>query len=533
MSIAMGGVQGKSSHLFAGVNSSANDMKKGINRHLRVFSIEPSKSRAASSAPSAKAPEVKISEVSRTGLFENLGTNAYQRVVRASGSFGAVASAMGKDHQLAVFDAGASGKPVSRGLLELPREAEDIDVLRLSENSFEVAYCDKYELRTISVGKEQGEPTVIYTMPDDHGKRPTFRAIRFLTPEFILAVSNLPNRNSGAIIQCLRLPAPGQEKARLAATAKIPGKVSATGVAVASLLPVPSAGATASDGQFAIAVPCNNSSIALFTVEHQVSSTLNILYNLYPVQTLKAVHGVQQMSGVALSHFTPPKTGARPQFLKLASVTMQQTVTVHHIPLKKHVDPTRLKNRKGPPRPARYVVAMASRNPNVRSLVKVSIFVVVLLAIVAQGIIELLGEGRPIIFAQSFMPSWHGKMLHNSIREAKQNAAHLENFQTTLLSKLGAGTEKVAPLAGDKLVLVDLATPEGEEQDATQIVVNLHDKEAHGAAKTWDQLSFEDRIAWKGKLREAGAWTQHMGENVFKGVLFGELAGAVGRAVAG
>ena len=46
-------------------------------------------------------------------------------------------------------------------------------------------------------------------------------------------------------------------------------------------------------------------------------------------------------------------------------------------------------------------------------------------------------------------------------------------------------------------------------------------------------LTPEQRQAWKKKLKDAGHWTEGYSETILKGVLFGEIAGAVGQAVAG
>jgi len=78
--------------------------------------------------------------------------------------------------------------------------------------------------------------------------------------------------------------------------------------------------------------------------------------------------------------------------------------------------------------------------------------------------------------------------------------------------------------------VVNNSPEEGEEVSA-----RVHDEETDGphGGKTWDELEHQQKEAWKRKLKDAGHWTEGMGETVFKGVLFGELAGAVGQAVAG
>ncbi|KID79777.1 uncharacterized protein G6M90_00g016130 [Metarhizium brunneum] len=533
MSIAVGPHKGKTTYVYAGINSSPEEIAKGTNQHLRLFSVDPSKARplaAMTGSPSKPRafPEAKIAEASRTALFANPDANAYQRLLRVSGSIGAAASALGKEPQIAVFET-TTPKPKIRGLLELTKEAEAIDIIQTGDDEFQLAYVDRYELYIVNIGsKGNGEPQMVFSMPDDHGERPQFRSIRYLTPEFVLAVSNLPKKNTGALIQGLRLPSSSHEKARLAATARISRKMSAIALAVTNLSLPASPTAPVSNAQFAVAVAGNDSSISLYTLEHQVSPALNLLLNLYPFYTLKNVHGNDNISGLAFSTFITPKTHIRAQYVKLASTSLGKTVAIQSIPLKKFVDVQAPRNRKGPPRPTRYVVAMQSRAPSARPLIITLSIIVLILAIVAQSVKELYGVGKPVIFAQPFLPSWHG-----SLRQPKTQPSY--SFENELISSLVDGNMVLG--SGEKFVLLEDDQPvvvEGDGEQATKkLRVNVRDSDAHGSARAWDQLHVDEQDAWKERLRDAGAWTQNMGENVFKGILFGELAGVVGRVVAG
>ncbi|GAO13171.1 uncharacterized protein UV8b_03575 [Ustilaginoidea virens] len=525
-SLAVGPRRGRATHLFAGVNSSPADVEKGINRHLRVFSAEPARAKplpppAASTdaAPRASFPAYDITEVSRTALFTNPDASAYQRLLRVSGALGAAASALGKDAQVAVFEA-TSPNPTVRGVLELASEAEGLDLLQTGAREHQLAYCDKHALYTVAVGAaSSSDPELVFSMPDDHGERPQFRAIRYLTPEFVLAVANLPRKNTGALIQGLRLPSPGHQRARLAVTARIPGKLSATALAVTNLSRPAAAAGPVGDTQFVVAVAGNDSSIRLYTLQHQATPNMGLLFNLHPFCTLKSVHGQGQISGLAFSTFKTPKAHVRAQHVKLASTSLQRTVAVHSIPLRKHVDkaPPSGTSTQAPPPPARYAVAMPSRGPSARPVVTSLALIVLVLAIVSQSVMEMCGAARPVVFGNRFLPSWHGSL-------ARRAAG---SFEHGLASSLAGG--KVLR-AGEKLVLLEPAPADGGRE---AVLVDVHDAEAHGAARTWDQLRAEEKRAWKERLRDAGAWTQGMGESVFRGVLFGELAGMVGRAVAG
>lgn len=531
MSLAVGPHNGKVTHVIAGINSSPDDVAKGTNQHLRVFASEPIRAKSLSSPNGSSSvklrafPESKIAEVSRTALFSSPDKSMYQRLLRVSGPIGVAASALGKEAQVAVFDVKAP-RPRPRGLLELAEDAEAVDVIRTGPDEFQLAYCDKYELYTVRIGSEaNSDPELVFSMPDDHGERPKFRCLRYLTPEFVLAVSNLPKRNTGVLIQGLRLPSPGHEKARLAVTARIPGNTSATALAVTQLSPLSLALDPMADSQFVLAVAASDSSISLYTVNHQTSPALNILSHLHPFYTLKNVHGNEQISGLAFSTFTTPKTHIRPQHVKLASTSLQKTVVVHNIPLKKYVDRSQTRDKRGPARPARYVVALRSRGPSNQPLIATLTVIVLLLAIVAQSVKEMYGVGQPLIFSQRFLPSWHGSLRNPDFQPSLL-------FENRLASRLQ--DNKILG-AGQKLVLLEAPVHAngGKVAKKPQVHVDVHDSNAHRNAKTWDQLVADEQHAWKERLREAGAWTQHMGESVFKGVLFGELAGMVGRAVAG
>ncbi|KAM4057121.1 guanine nucleotide exchange factor-like protein [Hirsutella rhossiliensis] len=534
MSLAVGGQRGKSTRVLAGVNSSPADLAKGTNHHLRVLAIDSNQSRTRSS-PSAKNSDarVKVAELSRTALFANPHPDTYQRLLRIAGPVGAAASAMGSEPQIAVFETagGAAARPKMRGLMELPADAEDLDIVQKGEDEFQLAFCYKHELHVVDIGKQNSDPELIFTMPDDHGRRPVFRSIRYLSPDFILAAANLPGR-TGVLIQGFRLPSPGHEKARIAVTARIPRKIAATALAVANLSPPSPSWGTPGNTQFVVAVAGHDSSISLYTLEHRPSTVLNLLIDLHPLCTLVDVHGAANITGLAFSRFVTPKTHARAQFVKLASTSLQKTVAVHSIPLKKHVDGAP-RNKKGPPRPVRYVVAMRSRKPSSRPIVIALALIVLVMGIVGQAVMEAYGRSQPALFAPTFLSSWHGTLRSPKLEPLSSPAGILDNVLVSRLMGGGGGDAvKTPPAAGETMVLFEAPQSESERPGA-QIQVGVHDSAVHGPARTWDELGAEQKRIWQERLREAGAWSQGMGESVFKGILFGEIAGAIGRAMEG
>ncbi|PFH55686.1 hypothetical protein XA68_17821 [Ophiocordyceps unilateralis] len=401
MSLAVGPSQGqgKPTRLFAGINS---DMASGVNLHLRALALH-------------HRSGARLAELTRTALFANTDADSYQRLLRLAGPVGAAASAMGKESQIAVFDSTGS-QPKPRGLLQLPVDAEDLDLVQTAEGEFQLAFCYKHELHVVALTAEQNsEPRLIYTVPvaddDDGGPRPAFRAIRFLTPTFLLAVSNLPQRR-GVLIQGFRMPSSATDMAAVAVAARISRNLSATALAVANPSPVTPSWAALGDAQFVIAVAGSDSSIRLYTLEHRAASTLNLLSGLDPVCTVAECHGRGSITGLAFSKPTSTGRGAKTVKLNLGSISLQKSVAVHAVPLKEHSDGAEQRRRKnrGPPRKGRQVVALRARKPSSTWLVVVLSLTVLLMAMVGQAVMELYGKSEPLLLGRRFSPEWHAAL---------------------------------------------------------------------------------------------------------------------------
>lgn len=547
------GSRRKNSVLFyTGINSSEADIKKGKNEHFRVFAADlPSKTKTGTAATP------KITELSRSALFSSTDSEAYQRVLRISSQYsgstqvGAVASGVtgrAKDPQIAIFDVPPAGNnspaPKPRGNVELVKEAMDMDVLQISDDGYQLVYCDDYDLYAMNISKAGTTgPHSIFTMPHDESSgakaRPSFRAIRYLTPNFILAVSNLP-KAGGAVLQGFRLPnasdlgkgAEGEEsktKARLAISAHLPKNISrATGMAVRNLSPPASPSTRQPDTQFVIAVTGQDSSIAIYTLDHQTStvSNINLISKLHPVTTLKAVHQ-GPISGIAFSHFTPPPKPTastsdvphRAPHLKLASIgSMANTLAVHSLPLRRLTSKPASTPR-GPPRPPRYVLGLKSHGPSPRDLIIFSAVFFGVLALLLQGLLEVKGLARPVIGARGWTPArWHGpEYAYGSV----PTMGVFDDFRERLRSALGREE------GGDGLVVLN-AAPDGDEGG---VKVEGLDGQRHGEARSWEEMHPAQKEAWKERLKKAGHWGEEMGEAVFKGILFGEIAGVVGAMV--
>lgn len=521
MSLAVAGRKGKQTLVYAGVNSKPDDVAKGTNEHLRAFGIEPSKGRSASNE---KTTLVKVLELSRTSLFTDFNKDCYQRLVRVSGSVGATASSFADKPQIAVFEA-SGPKPKSKGVLELPRDAEAMDILQTDDNSFLVVYSHKYDLYLAKFikGTLDSEPQHIYSISADEPQRPAFKNLRFLSVDFVLAVGVLP-RNAGSVLQAFRLPSPGHEKARIAVSTRVPRKIVASSLAVTNLSPPTSPSASIGDTQFVVAVGGQDSSICLFTLSHRSASKIDLLYDLRELYTLKNVHKIDNITGLAFSTFVTPKANIRQQYIKLASISLQSSVAVHSIPLKKFVDPTP-RSKNAPPRTPRYIVAMKSQTtPQTRSLFMVLAGMVVIMAIVGHYVLNYSAVARGHALRKEA-----ARMAPITTPVVAQVQADVPLSQNALVKALGDDSI----LEGEQVVLFEtLHAPEDKAgESVNKLQADVHDADIHGEGKTWEELPEVQQAAWKRRLSDAGAWTQSMGESVFKGILFGELGGAVHHAM--
>jgi hypothetical protein len=516
-SLAVGQRKGRSTLVYAGVNSGPEDLNKGKNEHFRVFSVDqPSKARSA-------IPP-KISPLLQTSLFTSRDKDTYQRLLRLSmpiegaPQIGAVATGLSAAPQIALFDlstAGAAG-PRLRGKLELARDPVDLDITHAGTDRYQLAYCDDYDLFLMDLAKGSTDgPQTAYTITADEWVgstvRPAFRCLRYLTPDFILAVANLPKR-SGAVVAGFRLLKDG--RARLSISAKLPKHVAQiTGMAVRNLSPPSTASARQGESQFLVALAAADHSVMLYTVDHQSAAGVDALVNLLPLHTLRDVHELQ-ITALAFSHFLPPaKSTSRTLHVKLASVSVKNTVIIHHIPLTKiHEKVASAVRRSGPPRQPRYVARGRPRTglPPTRLLLAVAVAFAVFAALL-QGLLEIRGLATPRLGAHHFTPiSWH----------SGQPPAVQPGGPLAALLAHGAQRDN-APL-----VLHD-------PNDGGKPVVAEHDVDVHGPATTWEELPPEQRARWRARLQKAGHWADEMGESVFKGILFSEIAGAVRGVVGG
>ena len=563
MSLAVGQKKGTATLVYAGVNSSPQDMAKGKNTHFRVYGIEPyggakGKGRGEGNAVAEEKPSAcKIEELGRSSLFQSKEKDVYQRITRLSKPYpnqaqlGAVCSGLAKTtNEIVLFDTSTNSPPNSRGGVESNREAVDVDFIQTGDDEYLFAYCDVHDVyvKKITSKTDEDEPELVYSTPASRSEErprpavPSFRAMRWLTKDLLLMLTNI-HSDGGVVLQLLRLPTGGKGDCRIAQSLRLPGRITkATGLAVANLTPPLTPSSPQDYTQFVIAVAGRDISLSLFKVDLQVEGKISLPSKIKPFRTFRNAHPMQ-ITSLAFSNFVPPThpvtASTPPQYLKLASVGVSNTVVVHTFPL----FPVPLSVKRGQSKTPRYIVALPSTKAIFGGTVILSIIGVLLAAIFIQGILEIRGGVPVYLNARSHLPV--------PLQEALGRPYEFPpgyNSLSSSLPKQSSGVfkkEKEEEEEGDEdsgsalrlpafFAKLKQGSSEGTyvlKEGPGGVRVAMHDKEEHGGVK-WEALSREQKEKWKGKLKAAGHWTEDMGETVLKGVLFSELAGAIGHAVA-
>lgn len=555
-SLAVGQRKGRATLVYAGVNSSPQDVGKGKNAHFRVFGIEPSggskgKGKGKGKAVVEEKPTAYIvAEMGRSTLFQSKEKDIYQRIIRLSKPYphqaqlGAVCTGLAKTtSEIVLFDTSAVAPPNSRGGVQSNREAVDVDFIQTGDNEYLFAYCDVHDVYVKKVASKMDaeEPELVYSTPASRAAEkpavPSFRAMRWLTKDLLLMLTNI-HSDGGVVLQILRLPAGGKGECRIAQSLRLSGRITkATGMAVANLTPPLTPSSPQDYTQFVIAVAGRDISLSLFKVDLQVEGKISLVTKIKAFKTFKNAHPMQ-ITSLAFSNFVPPThpvtASTPPQYLKLASVGVSNTVVVHTLPL----FPVPLSVKRGQSKTPRYVVALPSTKAVFGGTVILSIIGVLIASIFIQGILEIRGGVPVYLNARNHLPViW---------QEALGRPYEFPPGYNTLTSSIphpsGGSEDEYDEDSGSALRLpaffakLKQGSSEGVyvlKEGPGGVRVAMHDKKKgpHGGVK-WEALSREQKEKWKGKLKDAGHWAEGMGETVLKGVVFGEIAGAVGHAVA-
>ena len=528
---------------FAGINSSEANQQAGNNEHLRSFRLDYPPRRAQPQADGA-AEEKSINTyrgntqaLGRQSLFSPSSATkkeTYQRVLRVSSpgedgisKVGAIATGLAPEGEVVIFNGSSPQKSevLKRIRLGKSEEAADIDIWRTDEETYQVAYCTDFEVHICSVSSANttNDPDVNFlyetSQPDAFNKtgaRPKFRAVRFLTPKHLLLLQNKPGR-SGAELLILNFTGTGSVGTIVLRKKLHSAMKAAIGLDVCIL----SASQTG-DRQVVIAVAGQNTAIELLTLE----TTKSGLSKFKPYTILRDVHPLQ-MTKICFSRFTSPTLPAtaetKPQYIKLASVSMGNTVVVHTLPL--HPYPA------GPNKTPRYVLNPPGPSEAMQTSFSVvmAVLVIGLVAFLLQAFTEIRGGVPPHLGAVE----WLSPRMRDWIAKPYMFA---ENITAPVI------TSELPPVETVKRLRHYLSRRDKEERETKAIVVRdegtelsaeVHpDREVvEKEARRWEDLHEHEKESWKQRLIDAGEWAVDEGESILKGVFFSELAGGVGQIV--
>lgn len=499
-------------------------------------------------------------------------SETYQRLLRLSPAqkrgngggkrIGAIATGLAKKSELVVFNATTS-TPGSEDIItriepDGNKEVADLDVATSATDEFSVSFCTDYDIYEQTyqydfskkqVQKMPNGPRRIHQMPypdvsQNPTSRPKFRGLRFLDPQNVVALLNLPGRK-GSELRIYHLYPTGP--AAVILQMKLPSHIKQAVSLDVCTLDMDKKG----NRQTIVAVAGQDISIEVYTINY--SRNTDTFSRFRSFQTFKNVHP-QQMTKLCLSPFHSPtrapdpepesKSKSKPedekkpsipmhpgpQYVRLASVSYGNTVVVDTFPLSP-LDPK--------DKDSRYVLSHPSDESFQRlAYTYFALIIPLLLAYivhlfmypdtsVATRLINVLPE-----------PARHylGTPVPAPVVQSFGDAVH-----STASSVVASNVPTAIP---GQQTLQDLLSVPGGEQNAlvvrhdpanTGVAVDVHpDRKAllaeHAEAKHWDDLSEEHKAAWKRRLIDAGYWAEHEGEKVLKGVMFSTYAGLVGEA---
>lgn len=543
--------------LYAGINSSEEDRLRGANEHFRAFELSFPKS--TSSSGKGEKSEATLGFLSKASLFAppktaNGKKEGYQRIVKlspaqrsASGSpsrrIGAIASSLAGDENEVVIFSATSNKPqkediIGRIMLHKGQEANDIDIFTREEGKFRVTYVVDQEVFVQDVNydfnarKAKGKNLhrKVYAIPSlGSGPRSKLRCVRWLSPTHLLLLTNKPNR-TGVELLVLHLYEEGPGS--IIARKSLPRHIKAATDLDVALLDKDADGAY----QIAIAIAAIDISVNVYTMDYH-GPAKDSLSSLHAFNSYENVHDVQITKAV-FSPYHPQDPSAKkvPQYLRLATTSLGNTISVETFPLISHG--------------SRHVLQTArSRNLFTAATYLVIAMVVAVIALLIQSLIDPEGNLTKSILPASLQNAaaqhkTFGETLRDKRHEAILNKANAPVVKTT---------QRIADLLHVHLPHV-LSNPEAEapvpstaskalvirhnaESDGT-LSAEVHDDhetvlEKHGEAKKWDDLSKEEQALWIKKLSDAGMWTMGEGTTILKSIFFGQIGGLVGQVAQG
>ncbi|RDH35281.1 hypothetical protein BDQ94DRAFT_168930 [Aspergillus welwitschiae] len=560
---------------LAGINSSVAEQKRGNNQHLRSFRIDhPTRKEKDNNKENEKKTtnNGQTTALSRTSLFRTVKASAssaaspdtYQRTLRlspwqsdsTSPRVAAIATGLAPAGEIVFFSATPTPSPsdvIGRIRLNSDEEAEDVDLIPLPDNKgqFRVAYTNGIDICICTISadtRSNASPDVqcVYTTPipdkESPRMRPKFRALRFLSSTSLLLLQNAPDRKGcelvlldlrPAIITSAIATAPTKEATTKGAKASIlrRKKLRKTikiglGLDTCLLSPDP----TTNQQQAVIAISGSDQSIELLTLEFNPSTNR---YNSFQSYTsLRDVHPFA-MTKLCFSRFQSPSLPVSPetppQYIKLASVSMGNTVVVHTLPLSP-CPPTS--------RSPRYVLSMPGGSEIWTNLTSsfAAILSILTVCFILQAFTEIRGAMPPYLGAKDWLPP--------SIRDAV--AVPYDPFTPSSSSFISSPSSTPVPEVEYPAQIRSLndilhSSENLQQQQRQSLLINCNPEtntlridstdpssasETGSGIHTWEDLSEETRHRWISQLTQAGyepSGEDDDVESLFKGVRFGDL----------
>ncbi len=260
------------------------------------------------------------------------------------------------------------------------------------------------------------------------------------------------------------------------------------------------------------------------------------------------------MTKVVFSKFFKPESLkdrlTAPQYLRLASTSLGNTISVETFELQPH---------KG-----RYVLQTAqSRNVSAIASTLTVAMVLAVMAVIIQSFIDPTGNSL-----NGVIPVWlrstskqdgtsghaaqdqrHGAVMNGAdspVVKTSQRIADLLHLH--LPHALSQSSDDIPPSSQKALIIHDI-------EDSGELSTEIHDDHEtvlkhHAEAKKWDDLSKDEKKLWSKKLQDAGVWAVGEGEvrvshvqsaqtlildkqTVLKSIFFGQIGGLVGQVAQG
>lgn len=450
-------------------------------------------------------------------------------------------------------------------------EAADLDIIELETNTFSITWATDYDVYeqtvmynfdTKKASFSPANPRKVYSIPkrEDASKpaRPKYRAIRWLSNEDVLLLSNLPNR-TGAELSIVHLYPSGP--ALMVKNKGLPGHVKqAVGLDVCSL-----DSDKAGNKQVVVAIASHDISIPIYTLDYNANTHTFAKFKRFT--TLNDVHPLQ-MTCLRFSPFhspvraPPPETDKQgnalpaknpvhpgPQYIKLCSTSMGNTVVVDTFALLPSQPADRL---------SRYVLLHPSDELRQRTTYGVLIgFAVLIFAVLLQSMYSTDPYAPGLADFIPLPASWQRTLAHPAniadsmgrkgwepIIDAASSVSSAASSVTSAVpsaasSVMNAPRVKIADLINMNFALPGGSNPEDkavivrDEGEGKNLALSMWDKQEYlkqdEKAKHWHELNDEEQHVWRKRLVDAGHWTVEEGETILKGVLFSSWAGFVGR----